>query len=196
MLLAGSQPLSAFSRHFQTSSRSDFCFWKVLRALLAFVRVQMPSSLPPGCRGSPRSGVARSWLRGGAWREAEPRRVPCVYVNVSVLHSSIVCRLRRRRRRFLRRPRRRQEPPGLARRRYLLGQVSSSSASGDWKGSVAAARDGVVLLGAAGRQRVPGPRPHFLPREPPRAARRAPEPRAGRRAARPAVAGARGPARG
>lgn len=53
----------------------------------------------PGCRSPPRfppewrgPGRGRAGRRGGAGLEAELRRAPCVYVNVSVLHSSIVCR--------------------------------------------------------------------------------------------------------
>ncbi|KAI5250842.1 Pleckstrin-likey Domain-Containing Family H Member 2 [Manis pentadactyla] len=56
----------------------------------------------PGSRNTPSRprewcGPAGDGLGGGAAREAGLRRAPCVDVNVSVLHSSIVCCRRNRR---------------------------------------------------------------------------------------------------
>lgn len=71
------------------------CKFRVRQWLLKACRGHRPSLLPPPIFSRiTRPGRGRAGGRGGTAREAGLRGAPCVDVNVSVLHSSIVCRRR------------------------------------------------------------------------------------------------------
>lgn len=151
--------------------------------------VQRPPLAPRASPPSPRKwrGPDGGGPGAGAAQEAELRRAQRVYVNVSVLHSSIVCRCRRccrrcRRRRRRRRKRRSLQPrasslPPRTGRRHSGGQGEPGALQEPRRGPAAGpgARGGSMWLPGGSRRRgarshPPSPRawpaPSWSPRLP------------------------------